>query len=159
MKNALIGQLNAAYEFFDRSTRSLTEDDSGFAPAEGVFTAANQVAHAAQTIDWFIEGAFSLDGFDMNFEAHEREVRAVRSLAQARAWLKRAIENGTKVIASRTEDEWGQPLPEGPIMGGLPRTAIFGGIADHTAHHRGALTVYARLLGKIPSNPYVEAGT
>ncbi len=159
MKNGLIAQLNVAYEFFDRSTRSLTEDDSGFAPTEGVFTAANQVAHAAQTIDWFIEGAFSPDGFDMHFEAHEREVRAVRSLAQARAWLKRSVENGTKVIASRTEDEWGQPLPEGPIMGGLPRTAILGGITDHTAHHRGALTVYARLLGKIPPNPYVEAGT
>ena len=42
-------------------------------------------------------------------------------------------------------------------MGGLPRSAIFGAITDHTAHHRGALTVYARLLGKTPPMPYMDA--
>ena len=47
-----------------------------------------------------------------------------------------------------------QGLPEGPIMGGLPRMAIFGAITDHTAHHRGALTVYARLQGVVPPMPY-----
>ena len=62
MKTQLISQLNAAYEYFERSTRSLTEEDSGFAPADGVFTAANQVAHVAQTIDWFIDGAFTRMG-------------------------------------------------------------------------------------------------
>jgi uncharacterized damage-inducible protein DinB len=25
---------------------------------------------------------------------------------------------------------------------------------EHTAHHRGALTVYSRLLGKVPPMPY-----
>ncbi len=27
-------------------------------------------------------------------------------------------------------------------------------ITDHTSHHRGALSVYARLLGKVPAMPY-----
>ncbi|HAK57224.1 MAG: DinB family protein [Vicinamibacterales bacterium] len=154
MKEQLLGQLNAAIEFFDRSTRALDEADSSFAPAEGVFTAAQQVAHAAQTIDWFVEGAFRPGGFDMDFEAHDKKVRAVTSLAEARAWLTRAVTSAREAIESKPEQEWAQPLPEGPIMGGLPRAAILGGITDHTAHHRGALTVYARLRGKVPPMPY-----
>ena len=58
MKAQLLAELNAALEYFNRSTGALTEEDSGFSPAEGVFTAAQQVGHAAQTIDWFIDGAF-----------------------------------------------------------------------------------------------------
>jgi uncharacterized damage-inducible protein DinB len=27
-------------------------------------------------------------------------------------------------------------------------------MVEHTAHHRGALTVYSRLLGKVPLMPY-----
>jgi uncharacterized damage-inducible protein DinB len=49
------------------------------------------------------------------------------------------------------------PIADGPIMGGAPRMAIFGAITDHTAHHRGALTVYARLGGAVPPMPYADA--
>ncbi len=28
--------------------------------------------------------------------------------------------------------------------------------SSHTAHHRGALAVYARLLGKVPAMPYMD---
>ena len=38
-------------------------------------------------------------------------------------------------------------------MGGAPRFAIAGAITDHTAHHRGALTVYARLNQMTPPDP------
>ena len=114
------------------------------------------MAHAAQTIDWFIDGAFNPNGFDMDFEGHDRQVRAVTSLTEARAAMKRAIEHAKAVVESRSDEEWAQPLPPGPIMGGLPRSAIFGAITDHTAHHRGALTVYARLLSKTPAMPYMD---
>ena len=156
MKQALLAQLDNANEYFTPSTGTLTENDSAFAPADGVFTAANQVAHAAQTIDWFIDGAFNPNGFGMDFEGHERQVRAVTSLTEARTAMKRAIEHAKAVVESRSDEEWAQPLPPGPIMGGLPRSAIFGAITDHTAHHRGALTVYARLLGKTPAMPYMD---
>ena len=91
----------------------------------------------------------------ISFETHDRSIRAVQSLSEARAWLQRAVENARALVASRNEDEWAAPLPDGPIMGGLPRAAVFNGITDHTAHHRGALTIYARLLGKTPPNPYM----
>ena len=41
------------------------------------------------------------------------------------------------------------------MMAGAPRFAVIEGIQDHTAHHRGALTVYSRLLGMTPSVPYM----
>lgn len=155
MKEELLGELNAAKQYFDRSTGSLTEDDSTFAPAEGAFTTAQQVAHAAQTVEWFVDGAFRPGGFDMDFEAHERKVRAVTSLAEARAWMDRAISAAREAIESHSDADWMQPLSDGPVMGGQPRAAIFSGITDHTAHHRGALTVYARLRGKTPPMPYM----
>ena len=39
-------------------------------------------------------------------------------------------------------------------MSGAPRLAVVSGIVDHTAHHRGALSVYCRLLNKVPPMPY-----
>lgn len=155
MNEQLVVELNAAIEFFNRSTGSLTEEDSTFAPVDGIFSTAQQVAHAAQTIDWFVSGAFDPNGFDMDFEAHERKVRGVTSLSDARAWLAKSVENARGVLESKTPEDWAHPLPEGPVMGGQPRASIFGAITDHTAHHRGALTVYARLRGKVPPMPYM----
>ncbi len=155
MKERFVAELNAALEFFNRSTGSLTEEDSTYTPVDGVFSTAQQVAHAAQTIDWFIDGAFAPSGFDLDFEGHERKVREVTSLSDARAWLAKSVENAQSVIASKSDEDWGQPLPEGPVMGGQPRASIFGAITDHTAHHRGALTIYARLRGKVPPMPYM----
>ena len=50
-------QIRASKKFFERSTRVLDEADSEFRPKEGMMTVAQQVAHTAQTLDWFIEGA------------------------------------------------------------------------------------------------------
>ena len=40
MKERSLAELNAALEFFNRSTGSLTEDDSTYTPVDGVFTTA-----------------------------------------------------------------------------------------------------------------------
>ena len=156
LKQGMLGQLAAMKEFFDRSTRSLVEADSSFAPKPEMFTAAQQVAHAAQTVEWFLNGAFATGGFDLDFESMEKQVRAITSLAAAREWFERACAAAVDSINAHPEQEWTAPLPEGPIMAGLPRYTIFGALTDHSAHHRGALTVYARLLGKVPPMPYME---
>ena len=139
---------------FDRSTACLDEEDSGFAPVAGTFTVAQQVAHVAQTIDWFMEGAFRPEGFDLDFAKHQAEVQTVTSLAAAREWLDRSAAAAIQLLRSKTPEEMAAPIAAGPVMGGAPRTTILSGIADHTAHHRGALTVYARLRGKTPALPY-----
>jgi uncharacterized damage-inducible protein DinB len=149
-----LAELSSAQEYFNRSTRNLTEAHSSVMPAAGMMTAAQQVAHTAQTVEWFMEGAFRPEGFDLDFEKHAAACQACASLAEARDWFERAVAAAKERVATLTDAELLAPLPEGPIMGGLPRIAIFGAITDHTAHHRGALTVYARLQGVVPPMPY-----
>jgi uncharacterized damage-inducible protein DinB len=151
-----LGALNDAQEYFSRSTRNLTEEHSGFMPAPGMMTAAQQVAHAAHTIDWFMQGGFRPEGFDADFEAHGRVVASYTSLAAARAWFEKAMSAAKEAVAPKSDADLLAPLPPGPIMGGAPRMAIFEAITDHTAHHRGALTVYARLNGIVPPMPYMD---
>ena len=155
-KEAWLGQVAAMKEYFDRSTRALEEADSAFAPKEGMYTAAQLVAHVAQTVDWFIQGAFAPGGFSMDFEGLDKEVRKATSLAAARAWMERACAGARAAIDKHSDQAWAEPLPPGPVMGGLPRLAVFGAMMDHTAHHRGALSVYTRLLGKVPPMPYMD---
>lgn len=153
----LVKELRNTQEYFDRSTRCLTENDSNFVAAPGAMTAAQQVAHVALTIDWFFEGAFRPEGFDMDFEEHHKAVAAVTSLKAAREQLARSFDEAAKALGGKSEEELHAPLPEGPVMGGAPRFAIVGAIADHTAHHRGALTIYSRLCEHTPAMPYMEA--
>jgi uncharacterized damage-inducible protein DinB len=152
----LAADLRSTRQFFNNSTACLTEKDSGFAPVPGTWTVAQQVAHAARTVDWFVEGTFRPEGFDMDFERHVAEILVVRSLAEARAWLARAFDAAEQAFGSASAESLAQPLPEGPVMGGMPRWSVVSAIGDHTAHHRGALTVYARLLGKVPAMPYMD---
>jgi len=150
-------ELNVAKEFFDRSTRCLTEEHANYKPTDEMMTVAQQVAHVAQVVDWFIEGAFHrADGFDMNFAEHMKPVLAIESLAAARAWLDKSVKAAVLEIESKTMEELMAPLPDGPVMGGKPKLVILGAIEEHTAHHRGALSVYSRLNGLVPAMPYME---
>ena len=90
----------------------------------------------------------------MDFEGHLKEARAVTSLAEAIAWVDRAYGRAIEVIGSASDEDLRAPIGDPRIMEGQPRGAVVNGITDHTAHHRGALTVYARLLGKVPVMPY-----
>ena len=147
-------QLLASQDFFARSTRVLEEADSAFRPQEGMMTVAQQVAHAAQTLDWFIEGASRPEGFNLDFEKQAKALDAVTSLAAARQTLAAAYAKAVQFLRSRGAEDLARPLPPGPVMGGQPITDIVWAMVEHTAHHRGALTVYSRLLGKVPPMPY-----
>ena len=147
--------LESSRQFFARSTDVLTDEHSDFAPAEGLMTAVNQVAHVAHTLDWFAEGMQSPEGFDMDFEAHLEKIMAVTSLTEARAWVDRAFDAFLQLLDEKDAAFWSTPMAEGPVMGGQPRQSVIGAIADHTAHHRGVLTVYSRLQGLVPNMPYM----
>jgi uncharacterized damage-inducible protein DinB len=147
-------QLLASQDFFARSTRVLEEADSAFRPQEGMMTVAQQVAHTAQTLDWFIEGASRPEGFDLDFEKHAKALDAVTSLTAARQTLATAYAKAVAFLRSRSAEDLARPLPPGPVMGGQPITDIVWAMVEHTAHHRGALTVYSRQLGKVPPMPY-----
>jgi uncharacterized damage-inducible protein DinB len=147
-------QILASKSFFERSTSVLEEADSEFRPREEMMTVAQQVAHAAQTLDWFINGVTRPEGFDLNFEEQSKIWRETKSLTEARANFVAACERATEFLRSKTPEELARPIPPGPIMGGQPMSEIVWAMVEHTAHHRGALAVYARLLGKIPLMPY-----
>ena len=151
----VLREMKSAEEYLERSSRCLKEKDSDFTPAEAMFTAAQQVAHIAQTGDWFREGIFG-KGFDMDFEAHVEATKKVKSLSQARAWTKKSFAEIAEAIGSKSDEELETKIPPGPIMGGAPRFAVVAAIVEHTAHHRGALSVYSRLCGYVPSNPYLD---
>ncbi len=146
-------QLLASKDFFERSTRVLEEADSGFRPKEGMMTVAQQVAHTAVTLDWFVGGARP-EGFDLDFEKYAKEAEKVVSLAAARKMLDKSFADAIQFLQSKTAAELASPLAPGPIMAGQPVSNIVWGMVEHTAHHRGALSVYSRLLGKVPPMPY-----
>ena len=147
-------QILASKEFFDRSTSVLEEADSEFRPREEMMTVAQHVTHAAQTLDWFIDGVSRPEGFDFNFEAQMKIWKEMKSLTKARTMFKEASERAIRFLRSRTPEELARPLPAGPVMAGQPMSDIVWAMAEHTAHNRGALTVYARLMGKVPPIPY-----
>ncbi len=156
MKDGLIEQLRTMRQFFLNTISCLTEEDSAYAPKEGMYTVAEMIGHTAHTVEWFMDGAFGADGFDMNFENYAERMKQHTSLTKSVAYFQDTIEQAIQKITDTTDKELVAPIPQGPVMGGAPKMAVVGAIADHTAHHRGALSVYARLLGKIPQMPYGE---
>ena len=154
--NAYAVPVKQALQFFSRTCSVFAEEDSAYAPDPGMFTVAQQVAHVAHTIDWFMDGGFGDQGFDLDFTAHQNEVRSFTSLKAAFLRLAEAVDKAAAVLEKMTPEQMLEPIPAGPIMPGEPKAAIVGAIAEHTAHHRGALSVYARLLGYAPPMPYGE---
>ena len=154
--NAYATPIKQALSFFSRTCSVFTEEDSAYAPTPAQFTVAQQVAHVAQTIEWFMEGGFGDEGFDLDFASHQVAVRECTSLQEALAWLVRSVDGAAEALADKTPEQMMAPIADGPIMGGEPRAAIVAAIVEHTAHHRGALSVYARLLGYAPPMPYGE---
>jgi len=155
LNQSLIEMLQSSEEYFNRSTSCLSEEHSTFKPQNESMTVAQQVAHVAQTLEWFIEGGFRPEGFDLDFEGQAKDVMRTTSLAAARERLARAWAAANERFGQSSDEELMAPLPEGTVMGGLPRITIGGAMQEHTAHHRGALTVYSRLLGLTPPMPYM----
>lgn len=140
--------------FFLRTVSCFRPEHAAFVPAPGMFSVASQIAHTAQVVDWFLEGAFSPKGFNLDFSTHEAAARAVTSLDAALALFTGSYGAAIAKFDGLSMADLHQPIAPGPIMGGAPRLAVVDGMGDHTAHHRGALATYARLLGLVPPMPY-----
>lgn len=151
--NGLVSELESTLKFFKTTLSVFEPDDASFAPDPEMYTVAGHVAHAAGSVDWFIEGGFG-KGWDLDFEADIARAKAVTSLEEATEWLHRAFANAIDVVGSASDEELYAPIADTRIMEGAPRAAVVSGIVDHTAHHRGSLAVYARLIGKVAPMPY-----
>lgn len=149
----IVIQLKTSHKYMKSTISIFDEDDAGFAPQPELYTVAGHVAHAADSVEWFVEGAFG-KGWNLDFEGLIAAARAVETLEEATAWLDRAFEKAIATFEAASEEDLAGTIPDERIMKGAPRSAIVGPIVDHTAHHRGALTVYARLVGKVAPMPY-----
>ncbi len=129
-------------------------DKGGFVPAPGMMTAAQQVNHVAQTIRWFAKGAFG-GGFDMDFEKMEADNRADITWNEATRRINAAYDDFIAFLETLSNGKLDVPMPANPIAPeGAPRSVVIFAQNDHTAHHRGALSVYLRLLGVVPPMVY-----
>jgi uncharacterized damage-inducible protein DinB len=153
MSNAYAFELESTRKFFLTTLSIFDEGDSGFAPQPDMYTVAGQVAHAALSVDWFMAGGFGA-GWDQDYEVQITPAKAVTSLATVRAMLVQAFDEAIATITAASEATLSEPIPNDVIMNGAPRVAVINGITDHTAHHRGSLAVYARLMGRVPPMPY-----
>lgn len=155
MKEGLIEQLKMQEKFLMNTISCLKEEDSSFKPNEEMYTVAQHVGHTAETVDWFLDGAFGEKGFDMSFENYAERMKKYTSFDYSVKYFKEATANGIAKLQSVQDSELMTPITA-EIMTGAPKMSVVGAIVDHTAHHRGALAVYARLLGKEPKMPYGE---
>ena len=153
VSEGLVKEMESTQKFFNTTVSVFESDDAGFAPYPELYTVAGHIAHAADSIDWFIEGAFD-DGWDMEFEASIAKAKEVTSLQGATEWLDRSFVNARAVVGEASDQILFELIPDTRIMEGAPRLAVLSGIVDHTAHHRGSLAVYARLIGKQAPMPY-----
>ena len=153
VSEGLVKELESTQKFFNTTVSVFESDDAGFAPYPELYTVAGHIAHAADSIDWFIEGAFD-DGWDMEFEASIAKAKEVTSLQEATEWLDRSFVNAGAVVGEASDQILFELIPDTRIMEVAPRLAVMSGIVGHTAHHRGSLAVYARLIGKQAPMPY-----
>lgn len=154
LKELAIGQIREIGKRFRTTVSVFEEQDAGFKPKEEMFGVAYVIAHAGESITWLIEGAFRPEGFNLDFEGHHKRVAEKKTIADAVEHFEDCLAAAIVMLEGRSDDDLRASMPEGPVMGGLPRLAIIEAVSDHTASHRGTLGVYARLLGKKPPMPY-----
>ena len=119
-----------------------------------MMTAAQQVHHLARTVRWFAEGAFG-GGFDMDFEKMEADNLAEIAWDEAMLKMNAAYDDFIAFLETLDAVELDAAVPANPIFPeGTPRSAVILAQGDHTAHHRGALSVYLRLAGVVPPMVY-----
>ncbi|GHG90907.1 DinB family protein [Comamonas sp. JC664] len=176
-----VQKLRMHREFFHRTLECFREGDAGFRVTPESMTVAGQVLHAAAAIEYFLSGLFgTFEGWstmsrrqrgfvDMSWaqsantspEARNDtpEVQeAGRSLEKAAALFDRSMDSASEMFGARTVEELTQvPLLPSPLFPPwFTAVQVFELMLDHTAHHRGALTQYARGLGLEPKIPYFD---
>lgn len=134
---------------------SFKPEHGHFVPAPGMMSVAQQIHHIAFTVKWFREGAFGA-GFNMDFEMLEAENKKTLSLDSAIKELNETYADYAAFLETLSEADLLAPMPPNPIFGEAPKVAVLNAGGDHTAHHRGALSVYLRLLGITPVMIYTE---
>ncbi|QSQ25945.1 DUF664 domain-containing protein [Pyxidicoccus parkwayensis] len=176
-----VQKLRMHREFFHRTLECFRDEDANCRVTPEAMTAAGQVLHAAAAIEFFLSGLFGVfegwslmsqrppgfvdmswtEGANTSPEARNTSPdvqEAGRSLKKALELFDRSMDSASAMFGARTMEELTQvPLPPTPFFPPWFTAAhVFEIMIDHTAHHRGALTQYARFLGREPKIPYFD---
>ncbi len=142
-------------KFLTNGIKQFKPEHGDFKPQDGMRTVTQLIRHIAWSVNWFREGAFG-SGFSMNFEQEESELSKPFPFEDAVAELNEAYDDWIVTLETKTSEELTSPLDENPVFGPAPKLVCISANADHTAHHRGALMVYLRLLGETPKMIYED---
>lgn len=177
------GRLNIHREFFRRTTASFRSEEGSFQPRPDMLSVNGQILHVTAAIELFLSGLFvafdrfkgsrwvsfrgegeswiGLDGgfADMGWTEqasleHESDDGA-KPLEAALTAFDETMSIAAAVFSQLTPEEMTSALPPNPLDLRTPQH-VLEILLDHTAHHRGALAQYARLLGHDPSIPYFD---
>jgi len=171
-----VGDLIEHKMFFSRAVSCLTEEDAAFQPRPDMLSVVGQIHHVTAAVELMLSGIYrEFDRFGecerrsrrpggtwfewgMDWALHaNRDLEATdRSLAGALQAFDETMDLAYGAFSQLTMAEMLQPLTPNPMQLATPRAVLHSGIIDHTAHHRGALAQYARLLGRDPQIPYFE---
>src|SRR4029077_14077181 len=99
--HAFAESIRTMQRFFETTTKCFDASDAAFAAKPGLFTVAQHIAHTAQTLRWFVDGAFAPGGMRMDFEEMEKEVRAVTTLFEAREVFQSACADTIKIVEEK----------------------------------------------------------
>jgi uncharacterized damage-inducible protein DinB len=128
-------------------------EHSDYKPQKEMKTVGQQIRHIELTIKFHYYSTFG-PGFDMSFQEYLAEMKKPISLEKALQGLHRMYDEAIAMLEKTTAEELLADLPNNPMLGtGACYTVIYKN-SEHTAHHRGALSVYLRMLGITPAMVY-----
>ncbi|MFP2927993.1 DinB family protein [Pyxidicoccus sp. 3LG] len=177
-------RIRAHRQFFRRTLEAFQEEDADFQPRPGMLSVVGQVHHVIAGLELFLAGVFPLMerfkgrewksrrgpgqtwlGLEAGFTSLEwTKVSndnlsggdgSSSPLAFALQAFDETMSLAAELYGQLSREEMLMALPENPIRLRTPQEALEI-MLDHTAHHRGGLAQYARLLDREPKIPYFE---
>ena len=169
-------------EYFLRTLSAFNDEDSSFRPQQNMLSVKDQVLHTVGAIELFVSAYLStIDSTskithtsfrpgeawsgsstavtDMRWtqNADKKHYDEQVDMKEIKEIFSKTMAYASDVFSIPSEAELQQPIGENSLVPDFFRAEdIIEIMLDHTAHHRGALAQYARLLGHSPKIPYFD---
>ncbi|MCC6546886.1 DinB family protein [Candidatus Sumerlaeota bacterium] len=141
--------------FLQNILKDFKEEHANFR-VTGMWTTAQQIRHVGRVVWWFWKGAFEGE-WDMDFAREEAEISKPVTLAAAIRELDENYNELIMFLETASDATLGEVMANNPIFpAGTKKFIALAAITDHTAHHRGILSVYLRLNGIKPTMAYAD---
>ncbi len=137
-----------------RLIRILDDADMSLRPGPGSMSTAeqvNQIVSSNNFLKLLAEGSVvDRHGFERSFK--------INTVADALAAIRQMVAEVTTALELCPQETWDEVVePFGPGFR-MTRGQLAYMMLDHESHHRGQLTVYARIAGKVPPLLYDPVG-